>query len=272
MSSDNPDGQPLDIEYYETNYPYLNVKKNLLNNTLSKWRRAIAPYNPFAMQQIPNQKRMGMGIRNGNGFYFPDPYPNRVNWSVFFPTHYDPLSEQHFGNHGWQTRKDAPMFTALAIRAQALPRGCVRQIDAFKRCQNVNGVTKCQEEADNIISICPKWALEGLKEKKRQLDKIEAIQTLQYRSVLEVSPYNKGRTAKDVSDKTWADGHRDNLRPDTMWADERYTNITQSEINEAKKRVAARDAASGRVKEQVYQVHHPDMSSSHISEDKPLYP
>lgn len=93
MSNDNPDGQPLDFEYYETNYPYLNVKKNLLNNTLSKWRRAIAPYNPFAMQQIPNQKRMGMGIRNGNGFYFPDPYPNRVNWSVFFPTHYDPLSE-----------------------------------------------------------------------------------------------------------------------------------------------------------------------------------
>lgn len=49
MSNENPDGQPLDIEYYETNYPYINVRKNILNNTMSKWKRAIAPYNPFAM-------------------------------------------------------------------------------------------------------------------------------------------------------------------------------------------------------------------------------
>lgn len=33
----------------------------------------------------------------------------------------------------------------------------------------------------------------------------------------------KGRSLKDVSDNTWVDGHRTKLRPDTMWADERYT-------------------------------------------------
>lgn len=43
---------------------------------------------------------------------------------------------------------------------------------------------------------------------------------------------------KDVSEKTWGDGHRTKLRPDTLWADERYTNINQKEINEAKVRVA----------------------------------
>lgn len=109
-------------------------------------------------------------------------------------------------------------------------------------------------------------------EKKKQLDKIEAIQTLQYRSVLEVSAYNKGRTVKDVSDKTWADGHRDVLRPDTIWADERYTNINQAEVNEAKKRVAARDAAKNIEKAPVIHPHHPDLSSSHLKEEKPLYP
>ena len=94
-----------------------------------------------------------------------------------------------------------------------------------------------------------------------------------------MSPYNKvfnklsqGRTVKDVPAKTWADGHRDKLRPDTIWADERYTNITQAEVNEAKKRVTARDAAQGRVKETVIGVHHPDMNSSHIQSEKPLYP
>jgi hypothetical protein len=29
-----------------------------------------------------------------------------------------------------------------------------------------------------------------------------------------------------VSDKTWVDGTREHLRPDTMWADERYAKIT----------------------------------------------
>lgn len=42
-----------------------------------------------------------MGVRNGNGFYFPDPYPNSINYSVFFPTHYDPLKDTSFQPHGW---------------------------------------------------------------------------------------------------------------------------------------------------------------------------
>jgi len=54
---------------------------------------------------------------------------------------------------------------------------------------------------------------------------------------MEVSPYNKGRTVNDVDgDKLWIHGTRNHLRPDTMWPDNRYSKITQSEINEAKKR------------------------------------
>ena len=53
---------------------------------------------------------------------------------------------------------------------------------------------------------------------------------------MKVSDYNQGRSLKDISDKTYIHGTRQYLRPDTMWADERYTKITQAEINEAKKR------------------------------------
>jgi hypothetical protein len=60
---------------------------------------------------------------------------------------------------------------------------------------------------------------------------------------MKVESYNKGRTNKDVSDKTWIDGTRLHLRPDTMYPDERYASITQSEINEATARVKARDEA-----------------------------
>lgn len=40
---------------------------------------------------------------------------------------------------------------------------------------------------------------------------------------MQVSEYNKGRTVADVSNKDYIDGTRKYLRPDTMWADERYS-------------------------------------------------
>lgn len=44
-----------------------------------------------------------------------------------------------------------------------------------------------------------------------------------YRDCMQVSEYNKGRTVADVSNKDYIDGTRKYLRPDTMWADERYS-------------------------------------------------
>ena len=49
-----------------------------------------------------------------------------------------------------------------------------------------------------------------------------------------VPDYNKGRTIADVPNKTWTDGERSKLRPNSMWADDRYADITQKEIDEAK--------------------------------------
>jgi hypothetical protein len=43
---------------------------------------------------------------------------------------------------------------------------------------------------------------------------------------MEVSEYNVNRSASDVADKTWVHGTRKYLRPDTMYADERYANIS----------------------------------------------
>lgn len=53
--------------------------------------------------------------------------------------------------------------------------------------------------------------------------------------------YNKGRTIEDVDGrKSKIHGTRKYLRPDTFWADERYVNITQEEIDEAKIKYAER--------------------------------
>jgi hypothetical protein len=51
---------------------------------------------------------------------------------------------------------------------------------------------------------------------------------------MEVSDYNQGRTVANTARKSWGDGTADNLRPDSMWIDDRYVDITQAEIDQAK--------------------------------------
>jgi len=72
------------------------------------------------------------------------------------------------------------------------------------------------------LEVCPNWALDEMKEKSRQFMKIVGVQDNIYRRAMQVSDYNKSRTVSQISDKTWIDGTRFHLRPDTMYADERY--------------------------------------------------
>lgn len=75
-SATDPEDTP-----YGTFYPVINVNQGLWNPLLTKFRRAIAPLNPFATQQVPSHQRIAMGARWGNQFYVPDPYPNSVTFS-----------------------------------------------------------------------------------------------------------------------------------------------------------------------------------------------
>ena len=50
----------------------------------------------------------------------------------------------------------------------AVPRFCEREIRNYKRCvvANDNQEAVCKNEQENIVAICPLWALNNLKEKK----------------------------------------------------------------------------------------------------------
>jgi hypothetical protein len=110
---------------------------------------------------------------------------------------------------------------------------------------NDDQAKKCQEEQDNIISICPNWALDSLKDKQLSFLRIEALQNQKYRRAMEVADYNQGRTVANTTRRTWKDGTASKLRPDSMWVDDRYVDVTQAEIDQAKQRVKAREAAHG---------------------------
>lgn len=89
---------------------------------------------------------------------------------------------------------------------------------------------------------------------------------------MRVPDYNQGRTIADVPNKTWEDGERSKLRPASMWADDRYADITQKEIDEAKQRVKRRRLAKG-IKTNT-EVHYPayDRTYEAPSTEIPLYP
>ena len=133
------------------------------------------------------------------------------------------------------------------ISVEYLPRHCTRSVDNYKTCliANDDNKTKCQGEGNDILSICPPWALDKMKENNLLKLKMEAQTNAKYRRSMEVPDYNRGRSVADVPNKTWADGERSKLRPNTMWADDRYADITQTEVDEAKERVRKRNLAKG---------------------------
>ena len=61
------------------------------------------------------------------------------------------------------------------------------------------------------------------------------------------------------------------LRPDTLYADERYANITQPEINEAKVRIAKR-RGNKPVDDTLKHLPHYDHVHNYVRQEKPLYP
>jgi len=251
-------------DVYGTSYPYIQLKKGLVNDSLTSIRRSIAGFNPFASNQIASQSRMGIGPRFGNTWFKPDPLSNHVHFESLFPTHYDPSKKDSYETPNFLIQSQSPADRgSYVISADKLPKGCVRTIQGLRRCLMINGGDKCHEEAYDITRICPNWALESMREKDRFLAKVRAIQNNQYHEVLKVSHYNEGRTIADVADRTWTDGTRGSLRPDTMWPDERYAKITQKEINEAKERVKQRGEKKKQLADAHGHKHHDEHHADH---------
>ncbi len=87
---------------------------------------------------------------------------------------------------------------------------------------------------------------------------------------MEVSSYNVGRTVANVPRKTWVDGTADKLRSDSMWIDDRYVDITQTEIDQAKERVQRKQA--GKQKNDQVHLQMYDRTYAEPPKGIPLYP
>lgn len=241
MSSEQLHMQYLQ-QQYKTAYPYNNVSGGLF----TKFKRVIAPINPLAIEQASANNRLSFNTFNGNHGFIAPPLPNPVKYGGFLNAHYDPLttSEHPPDSRTYHTAGPMQDKGVLTMVPTKFPRPCERYLGFYKRCVMVNGEDKCGKEERDFLGICPNFALEDYRKQKIFREKVRFIQRQEYLEAMEVPSYNKGRSVAMVdSTKRWKDGQAQNLRPDSIWADDRYADVTQEDIDAAKARVAARRAA-----------------------------
>jgi hypothetical protein len=201
---------------------------------------------------------------------FTKPYPTRVTIDHVFPGHYNPFENPRF--------KKPEGSTVLSVnpgfRLEFFPKHCTRTVDTYKTCliANDDDKQKCSHEGEDILAICPSWALDKMKENQRLKLKLEAQANIKYRRAVEVSEYNQGRTVADVPHRSWADGERAKLRPNSIWADERYVDITQKEVDEAKERVRKRNLSKGHTSSSSVHIEPYNRTFEAPSTKIPLYP
>ena len=242
MSSDKKNDYDMHVlEKIEgTRYPYYNLDGPIRKN-LAKFKTFIAPINPFAYQQVPSKDRVAFVPTRHGRSWLADPLPNPVQYDTFLFTHPDPLEgdyETPTHNLGKESRGT---YSTIGISGELLPMACVRTIRKFERCEMINGKEKCGEEGKDILQICPNFALDEMRKNKLQKQSNRLTQIAEYNLAMEVSDYNKGRSVNDINEwKRYEHGLRKNLRPDTFWADVRYINVTQEDIDQAKVRHQAR--------------------------------
>lgn len=260
-------------DFHGTLNPYTDFNNGYAGQVLNPIRRAFYNVNPFAVQEVPSHEQLGTGERFGNVSWVPPIFQNSQPISHLWPLHYDPSTDKSPNDGDMLFGKTDPMAnTMISSMREELPRGCERARMNYNRCKMVNGKDKCQAEGDSVMSICPNWALAAIRNENRFETKVLLIQKAEYDTAMEVSAYNKGRCPAAVSNKTHVHGTRQHLRPDTLWADERYQSVTRDEVKAARARYEQRMKAAGRwdtpLKPEPY---HPNSAGAQIKHEKPLY-
>lgn len=219
-----------------TSYPNYDVSKNIP----SSFKRLIAPINPFKFAQSSSGNTLNTVPNNSSNPYFIPNYPNDIKFSSLEKTHADHNSYEHQNYSTNFGMRPTPMEgTRLKLETQKVPLVCTRYLNLFKRCTLINDRDKCFDEENKFLSVCPNFALEMYRESKLLGEQIKQIQRKEFRDAMSVSPYNFGRKLSDINGKvTWEAGKAKNLRPDSMWVDDRYVDVTQKDIDEAKARRA----------------------------------
>jgi len=225
------------VDPFASNYTYLDLGGGI-SKSISGFKRITAFVNPFAMQQGTTSTRVGFTPSIGSKWFVPSPLTNNVSYGRLGPSHFDAQTQANYSppdsSHAVQPMET---FGNLQVVHEPMPLACVRPLTKVYRCRMINGDDRCQDEENALLSQCPNPVLAEMRNQKLLKEQHRQIQLADYRKAITVSEYNKGRSVAQVpSNAHYSWGTRKHLRPDTLWADERYAKVTPEEIAEAKKR------------------------------------
>mmetsp|Transcript_36706 Transcript_36706/g.41787 ORF Transcript_36706/g.41787 Transcript_36706/m.41787 type:complete len:213 (+) Transcript_36706:57-695(+) len=184
------------------------------NSRINKW------FNPFRQRDEIDANETYRMPKHGYISYLPSKYPSAVEW----PRLSSKFTFEH-NEHDDRAQMNTHEFSHghIGLGGQIrYPRACIREMRKFESCERKNGAASCDAQKENIVAICPNWALDNMKDKKKWVARAESIDNATYRRAMEVSDYNQGRTVSDLEIKDWSYGTRKHLRPETLWADDRY--------------------------------------------------
>lgn len=118
---------------------------------------------PPRSTSVFSRSDLGWAFKNGKTFYNPEAYPNSVAFSRYFPVHYDPVKDGFKNKSALAQHKPSNLQEdhKLVLEKQEFPRACQRYLSYYQRCLLVNGKKKCDDAVNDVLEICPTWALEG---------------------------------------------------------------------------------------------------------------
>ena len=214
----------------------LNTDRGGLRGLKNKFLEIIAPINPFHLRQQTHPLGYHtIGIKNGLRFKQHYPYPFKKMFTTGAGGHFDPTEDTDLHIEMRREHFGAGPGKIVSLIPPKVPYVCEMEKKKLSICKLANDEAKCKSEADNFLEICPNFALHTYRQNKLFNEKAKLIQRREYQEAMRRGEYNKNRTMADVSkNSSYHMGMANNLRPDSMWADDRYINITQKEINEAR--------------------------------------
>jgi hypothetical protein len=187
-------------------------------NPLHEWRS----YHPFYHVRLAN-------------WYGTPPHGTWVDGSIDYT--YNKYNKETIGHfHLHENRKNKPFrnrnnggdkIPQFATRPigptyvkQYLPKGCAKEIHKYKKCvSDSKDQSKCVDQKISIMEVCPKFVLEGLRERKRVLMRATLIDNETYRRAMKVSDYNAHRSLSSLKEDVRGPRH---IRSDSYLADDRY--------------------------------------------------
>jgi hypothetical protein len=262
--------KPLDHHMGSEN-KILNKETTGLMGLKNSFLEYIAPYNPFHMKQDGSPYGYtSFGVKDGNKYDHLMPYSFRPLKSGY-PAHYDPTSEARFEEHKMELYPNPAMNMIMDFTPPQVPYICEVRRKDLKVCKMFNGEKgNCTKQENDFLEQCPNFALRTYRGNKMFNEKAKIIQREEYKSAMKVSDYNKGRSMRDVSKNSSYDmGMASNLRPDSMWADDRYINVTQEDVNKARAKLLEKNGPFDYTN--IKGIKHHPVNEVHYSHPKRMY-